>query len=99
MRTEKSHVSRSSSHTHSRLAFLGAEMEGCFLDAVLMRPVGLFGQADHGEPFLALDSPEQCLGKISMTITVDRNLSYFFIPFCHTGKTPLSVLFGTVTRT
>lgn len=46
MRAEKPHVSRSSSHTHSRLAlqdktFLEVEVGGCFLGAVL-RPESLF---------------------------------------------------------
>lgn len=50
------------------------------------------------EPFLALASAEQWPGEIFTTVTVLRNLSYFLIPFCHTGKTLLSVLFGTVTR-
>lgn len=35
---------------------------------------------------LGFGSAEQGLGEIFVTITVDRNLSYFFIPLCHTGK-------------
>lgn len=52
MRTEKPHISRSSSHIYSRLApqdttFLKVEVGVCFLGAVLSQRA-YFGQVDHG---------------------------------------------------
>ena len=35
---------------------------------------------------LGFGSAEQELGEIFGTITVDRNLSYVFLPVCHIGK-------------
>lgn len=78
MRAEKPHVSRSSSHTHSRLALQNISRGGsrgmfswCRKPILVRLTMGTI---------LGFGSAEQGLGDIFVTITVDRNLSYFFIP-------------------
>lgn len=85
MRAEKPHVSRSSSHTHSRLALQNISRGGsrgmfswCSLEA--RKPILV--RLTMGT-ILGFGSAEQGLGEIFVTITVDRNLSYFFIPLSH----------------